>query len=74
MPHLKFVCMVSITASAQVVQVIKVDIEVQISFPRGNMINQKTNSPNYSRSLLFEFHCYDDKRTKNIVPGLNPLY
>ena len=30
--------------------------------------------PNYSRSLLFELYCYDDKRTKNIVPGLNPLY
>ena len=38
------------------------------------MINQKTNYPNYSRSLLFELNCYDDKRTKNIVPGLNPLY
>ena len=38
------------------------------------MINQKTNYRNYSRSLLFELHCYDDKRTKNIVLGLNPLY
>ena len=38
------------------------------------MINQKTNYPNYSRSLLFELHCYDDKRTKNIVRSLNLLY
>ena len=29
------------------------------------MINQKINYPNYSRSLLFELHCYDDKSTKN---------
>ena len=28
------------------------------------MINQKTNFPNYSRSLLFEFYCYDDEMTK----------
>ena len=28
------------------------------------MINQKTNYPNYSRSLLFEFYCYDDEMTK----------
>ena len=64
MTHLKFVCVVSGTASAQVVQVIKVDIKVQVSFTRGKMINQKTNYPNYSRSLLFELHLYDDKRTK----------
>ena len=38
------------------------------------MINQKTNYPNYLRALIFEFHCYDDKRIKNIVLGLNPLY
>ena len=24
-------------------------------------------SNNYSKSLLFELHCYDDKRTKNVV-------
>ena len=29
------------------------------------MINQKTNYPNYSRSLLFEFYCYDDEMNKN---------
>ena len=28
------------------------------------MINQKTNYPNYSRSLLFELYCYDDEITK----------
>ena len=28
------------------------------------MINQKTNYPNYSRSLLFELYCYDDEMTK----------
>ena len=37
------------------------------------MINQKTNYPNYSRSLLFELHCYDDERTKNCSPGLKSL-
>ena len=34
------------------------------------MINQKTNYPNYSRSLLFELHCYDDERTKKFNPIL----
>ena len=57
MTYLKFLCVVLITASAQVVQVIKWIFKVQISFPRGRMINQKTNYPNYSRSLLFELHC-----------------
>ena len=28
------------------------------------MINQKTNYPNYSRSLLFKLYCYDDEMTK----------
>ena len=28
------------------------------------MINQKTNYPNYSRSLLFELYCFDDEMTK----------
>ena len=28
------------------------------------MINQQTNCPNYSRSLLFELYCYDDEMTK----------
>ena len=28
------------------------------------MINQKINYPIYSRSLLFELHCYDDEMTK----------
>ena len=37
------------------------------------MINQKTNYPNYSRSLLFELHCYDDERTTNYSPGLKSL-
>ena len=35
------------------------------------MINQNTNYPNYSRSLLFELHCYDDERNKkNFNPRL----
>ena len=39
------------------------------------MINQKTNYPNYSRSLLFELHCYDDEMTKmNFNPRLISLY
>ena len=28
------------------------------------MINQKINYSIYSRSLLFELHCYDDEMTK----------
>ena len=28
------------------------------------MINQKTNYPNYSRSLVFELYCYDDEMPK----------
>ena len=28
------------------------------------MINQKTNYPNYSRSILFELYYYDDEMTK----------
>ena len=28
------------------------------------MINQKINYTIYSRSLLFEFHCYDGEMTK----------
>ena len=28
------------------------------------MINQKINYPIYSRSLLFELHCYDDEMIK----------
>ena len=36
------------------------------------MINQKTNYPNYSRSLLFEISCYDDEMTKkNFNPRFN---
>ena len=38
------------------------------------MINQKTNCPNYSRSLLFEIYCYDDEMTKkNVSPRFNSL-
>ena len=38
------------------------------------MINQKTNYPIYSRSLLFELHCYDDEMTKkNFNPRLISL-
>ena len=38
------------------------------------MINQKTNYPNYSRLLLFELYCYDDKMTKkNFNPRFNSL-
>ena len=38
------------------------------------MINQKTNYPNYSRSLLFEIYCYDDEMTKkNFSHRLNSL-
>ena len=38
------------------------------------MINQKTNYPNYSRSLLFEIYCYDDEMTKkNFSPRFNSL-
>ena len=38
------------------------------------MINQKTNYPNYSRSLLFELYCYDDEMTKkNFNPRFNSL-
>ena len=35
------------------------------------MINQKTNYPNYSRSLLFELYSYDDEMTKN---NFNPRF
>ena len=35
------------------------------------MINQKTNYPNYPRSLLFELYCYDDEMTKN---NFNPRF
>ena len=34
------------------------------------MINQKINYPIYSRSLLFELHCYDDEMIKN---NFNPI-
>ena len=37
------------------------------------MLNQKTNYPNYSRSLLFELQCYNDKRTKSCSPRLISL-
>ena len=38
------------------------------------MINLKTNYPIYSRSFLFELHCYDDEMTKNnFNPKLNSL-
>ena len=38
------------------------------------MINQKTNYPNYSRSVLFELYCYDDEMTKkNFNPRFNSL-
>ena len=38
------------------------------------MINQKTNYPNYSRSLLFELYCYGDEMTKkNFKPRFNSL-
>ena len=37
------------------------------------MINQKTNYPNYSRSLLFELHYYDDERIKKCNPILISL-
>ena len=37
------------------------------------MINKKINYPNYSRSLLFELHCYDDERTKKFNPRLISL-
>ena len=38
------------------------------------MIKQKTNYPNYSRSLLFEIYCYDDEMTKkNFSPRFNSL-
>ena len=38
------------------------------------MINQKTNYPDYSRSLLFKLHCYDDERNKKkYSPRLNSL-
>ena len=38
------------------------------------IINQKTNYPNYSRSLLFEIYCYDDEMTKkNFSPRFNSL-
>ena len=35
------------------------------------MINQKTNYPNYSRSVLFEIYCYDDEMTKN---NFSPIF
>ena len=36
------------------------------------MINQKSNYPNYSRSLLFEIYCSDDVMTKkNFSPRFN---
>ena len=48
--------------------------KVQISFPQGLMRNQKINYPIYSRSLLFELHCYDDEMTKkNFNPRLISL-
>ena len=34
------------------------------------MISQKINYPIYSRSLLFELHCYDDGMTKK---NFNPI-
>ena len=38
------------------------------------MTNQKTNYPNYSRSLLFELYYYDDEMTKkNFSPRFNSL-
>ena len=38
------------------------------------MINQNTNYPNYSRSLLFEIYYYDDEMTKkNFNPRFNSL-
>ena len=38
------------------------------------MINQKTNYPNYSRSLQFEIYYYDDEMTKNnFSPRINSL-
>ena len=38
------------------------------------MINQNINYPIYSRSLLFELHCYDDGMTKkNFNPRLISL-
>ena len=38
------------------------------------MINQKTNYPIYSRSLLFELYCCDDEMTKkNFNPRLISL-
>ena len=38
------------------------------------MVNQKTNYPNYSRSLLFEIYCSDDEMIKkNFSPRLNSL-
>ena len=38
------------------------------------MINQKINYPIFSRSLLFELHCYDDEMTKkNFNPRLISL-
>ena len=38
------------------------------------MINQKTNYPNYSRSLQFEIYYYDDEMTKkNFSPRFNSL-
>ena len=38
------------------------------------MIDQKINYPIYSRSLLFELHCYDDEMTKkNVNPRLISL-
>ena len=38
------------------------------------MINQKTNYPNYSRSLLFEIYCYGDEMNKeNFSPRFNFL-
>ena len=37
-------------------------------------INQKTNYPNYSRSLLFEIYYYDDEMIKkNFSPRFNSL-
>ena len=38
------------------------------------MINQKTNYPNYSRSLRFEIYCYDVEMTKkHFSPRFNSL-
>ena len=45
-----------------------------MSFPRGWEINEKTNYPDYSRSLLFELHCYDCDRITNFNPKMNFVF